>query len=103
MPYTLSHAAAALPFSRPLARLQLLSATVIGSMVPDFSYLLPMDLSRPQTHGAWSLLTFSLPIGLLCYWIFQCVIKRPLFAVLPDQTYLRWRAYERLAAISSPR
>ncbi len=41
MPFTISHAAAVLPFARLLARWRLLSATIIGSMVPDFGLLLP--------------------------------------------------------------
>ena len=71
MPYTLSHVAAVLPFSRLLARLQILSAMVIGSMAPDFGYLLPIHPPRVATHSAVSLVTFSLPLGLLSYWIFQ--------------------------------
>lgn len=103
MPYTLSHVAAVAPFSRFLSRWRILSATVIGSMVPDFGYLLPIPLTRAQTHGAISLITFSLPVGLVCYWIFQRLIKTPLLNVLPDQAYLRWRPSSMPAAISSAR
>jgi hypothetical protein len=103
MPYTLSHVAAAAPFSRFLIRWRLLSATLIGSMVPDFGYLLPLPLTRIQTHSAISLLTFSLPVGLVSYWIFQRLIKTPLLNVLPDQAYLRWLPFSTLASVSSPR
>jgi Domain of unknown function (DUF4184) len=103
MPYTLSHVAAVLPFSRLLARLRILSATVIGSMVPDFGYLLPIHPPRVVTHSAVSLLTFSLPLGLLSYWIFQCWIKVPLFNLLPDPAYLRWRPFAAPAALNNPR
>ena len=103
MPYTLSHVAAVLPFSRQLARLQILSAMVIGSMVPDFGYLLPIHPLRAATHSAVSLVTFSLPLGLLSYWIFQRWMKAPLFNLLPDQAYLRWRPFSAPATWTSPR
>jgi hypothetical protein len=103
MPYTLSHVAAVLPFSRPLARLRILSATVIGSMVPDFGYLLPLHPPREATHSALSLATFTLPLGLLSYWIFQRWIKVPLFNLLPDPAYLRWRPFAAPAALHSLR
>jgi hypothetical protein len=103
MPYTISHAAAVLPISPWLARLRILSATVIGSMVPDFGHLMPVNPSRVITHSALSLVTFSLPLGLLCYWIFQRLMKTPLLSLLPDQAYMRWRPFAAQAALNSPR
>jgi len=50
MPFTISHAAAVLPFSRWLKSRQLLSAAVIGSMAPDFGVFLPLHLPRAETH-----------------------------------------------------
>jgi hypothetical protein len=103
MPYTISHAAAVLPFSRWLARWQVLSATVIGSMVPDLGYLMPTYPPRPLTHSALSLITFSLPFGLLWYWVFQRVMKTPLLALLPDQAYMRWRPFAAPAVLNNSR
>ncbi len=103
MPYTISHAAAVLPFSRWLARWRMLSATVIGSLVPDLGYLMPAHPPRFFTHSAASLITFSLPFGLLFYWIFQRILKTPLLSVLPDQAYMRWRAFAAPALMNSPR
>jgi hypothetical protein len=103
MPYTISHAAAVLPFSHWLRRLRVLSATVIGSMVPDLGYLMPVHPSRMLTHSALSLVTFSLPLGLLCYWVFQRLMKTPLLSLLPDQAYMRWRPFAAPAALDSPR
>ena len=71
MPYTISHAAAVLPFSRWLKPRRLLSAAVIGSMIPDLGYLLPHDLPRVETHSLHALFTFCVPAGLACYWLFQ--------------------------------
>lgn len=103
MPYTISHAAAVLPFSRWLARWRILSAALVGSLVPDLGYLMPMHPPRFLTHSAPSLITFSLPFGLLFYWIFQRVMKTPLLSVLPDQAYMRWRACAAPASLNNPR
>jgi hypothetical protein len=103
MPYTISHAAAVLPFSRWLARWRILSAAVIGSLVPDLGYLMPLHPPRFLTHSAPSLITFSVPFGLLFYWIFQRVMKTPLLSVLPDQAYLRWRPFAAPAELNNPR
>jgi hypothetical protein len=93
MPFTISHAAAVLPFSRFLARWRLLSATLIGSMVPDFGWFTPWRSMRFETHSAVGLFTFCLPVGLATYWIFQRLIKTPLVELLPDGAYSRWRAF----------
>src|SRR5271154_3820752 len=93
MPFTISHAAVVLPFSRALARRRLLSAAIIGSMVPDFGLFAPWRMGRTGTHSAMGLLTFCLPIGLATYWIFQYLIKPPLLELLPDGAYARWRPF----------
>lgn len=89
MPFTISHAAAVLPLVRALARRRLLSAAVIGSMVPDFGLFLPWRLARVETHSALALLTFCLPVGLATYWIFQRIVRAPLTQILPDGTFSR--------------
>ena len=93
MPFTISHAAVVLPFSRFLARRRLLSAAMIGSMVPDFGWFMPWRPTRFETHSVIGLLTFCLPVGLAVYWIFQRLIKTPLMELLPDGAYARWRAF----------
>src|SRR5579859_7052961 len=90
MPFTISHAAAVLPFSRLLARWRLLSAAVIGSMVPDFGWFMPWRPARFETHSADALLTFCLPVGLVAYWLFQLVIRAPLLELLPTAAFVRW-------------
>src|ERR1700683_919702 len=103
MAFTLSHTAIVLPFSRPLRRWRLLSAAVIGSMVPDFGHFLPWRIQRFETHSALSLLTFCLPVGLAAYWAFQYLIKTPVLEVLPDGAYARWRPFSSPAEFSSLR
>ena len=90
-------------FARPLARWRLLSATIIGSMVPDFGFLMPWRPPRVETHSAWSLLGFCLPAGLLAFWVFQRLLKQPIMAVLPSPAYVRWRHFAAPADIASLR
>jgi hypothetical protein len=99
MPFTISHVAAVLPFSRWLARWRLLSATIIGSMVPDFGLLMPWRPDRTETHSRIGLLTFCLPVGLATFWVFQRLVKTPLMEVLPDSAYARWRRFGAPATI----
>jgi hypothetical protein len=105
MPFTLSHTAAVLPFARPLARWRMLSAALIGSMVPDFGLFLPWPWrpERFETHSALGLLTFCLPVGLATYWLFQYLVKTPMYELLPDGAHARWRPYAQPAAIRSMR
>ena len=91
MPFTISHSAAVLPFARPLARWRLLSAALIGSMVPDFGWFLPWRPARFETHSLDALLTFCLPVGLASYWLFQRLIRTPIMELLPPGAYARWR------------
>ncbi|HEY2465716.1 MAG TPA: DUF4184 family protein [Steroidobacteraceae bacterium] len=102
MPFTISHTAVVLPFSRLLARWQLLSAAVIGAMLPDFRVFFP-GMSRVETHSVTALFTFCLPVGLITYWLFQRLIKTPMLEVLPDGPYARWRPFAAEANIRSIR
>lgn len=101
MPFTIAHVATVLPFARWLQRGNLLSALVIGSMVPDFGFFLPWRLSRGETHSAAALLSFSLPVGLATYWFFQRFIKTAVREVLPDGPYLRSQVFAPVATFSS--
>lgn len=96
MPFTFAHPAAVLPLARWSGRWLVFSALVIGAMAPDFGYLFPGGYVHSRTHGPWSLLWFSLPAGLLVWWLFQILVKEPLIALSPAA----WRA--RLARLSAP-
>jgi hypothetical protein len=100
MPFTISHTAAVLPFSKWLARWQLLSAATIGAMVPDFRIFFP-GMPRVETHSIEALITFCLPVGLITYWVFQLLIKTPILEVLPEGPYARWRPFATAANIRS--
>jgi Domain of unknown function (DUF4184) len=100
VPFTISHTAVVLPFTRLLARWKLLSAAVIGAMVPDFRVFF-LGMPRVETHSARALLTFCLPIGMITYWLFQYLIKTPIVEILPDGPYARWRPVSARADIGS--
>ena len=89
MPFSVSHIAAVLPLHKPLRRLGLLSAAAIGAMAPDLDLILPIRLTREQTHGRLALLTFCLPVGLAAWALFQPLIKSALIEVLPNRVYAR--------------
>ena len=91
MPFTISHTAAVLPFGRILRQTKLLSAAVIGSMVPDFGLFFPYYFNRWETHGIIPLFRFCLPLGLLCYWLFQLHIKPATLELMPARLQDLWR------------
>lgn len=79
MPFTLSHAAAALPFRRTKL---MMSALVVGSFAPDFEYFL-------GHHGGFGhklpgIFLFDLPLGFAALWLFHRYVKEPLAACLPE-------------------
>jgi hypothetical protein len=66
VPYPFAHPAAVLPLARPMGRLGVPAALVIGSMVPDAWYLVP-GMVRADSHSFAGLFWFCLPVGLLAY------------------------------------
>lgn len=80
MPFTASHPAAILPLRRmglPVA------ALVIGSMVPDLPYYLPLPLSFAQTHSITGVLTVDLLLGLCAFVAWHALLARPLLWAAP--------------------
>ncbi|GGC77738.1 DUF4184 family protein [Undibacterium terreum] len=90
MPFTLSHPAAVLPLHKLLGRRSSISAMAIGSMAPDFAYFLP-GIHGLMTHSLAGILIFCLPAGLLAYFIFHLLIKRPACLLLPEFLLSRLR------------
>ena len=84
MPYAFAHPAAAVPLHRLLGRLAVPSALAIGSIVPDLWLFVPF-VTREETHSLWSLLWFSLPVGIVLYAAFHRVVKEPVLALLPSK------------------
>jgi hypothetical protein len=88
MPFTLSHAAAVLPFRR--SRLPW-SALVIGSFGPDFEYFLRMNYGSRAWHFYPDVVVYCLPSTLLIYFAFQIFARRPVLELLPESIHARVR------------
>jgi hypothetical protein len=80
MPFTISHAAAAIPFRR--TRL-VLSALVVGTMSPDFEYFMHGRLIGRLSHNLQGAFEFCLPVSLIVLALFHWIVKRPVVALLP--------------------
>jgi Domain of unknown function (DUF4184) len=83
MPFTLAHAAAAIPFRR--TRL-IMSAVVVGCFAPDFEYFLPFAHHGSFGHTLSGIFEFDLPLSLAVLWLFHRFAKEPLTACLPEGT-----------------
>jgi len=80
MPFTVAHAAAALP----LRRLKLVwSAFLVGSMAPDFPYVVGNIKYRSLGHDFPGVVLFTLPASFAALWFYHQVIKRPVAELLP--------------------
>ncbi|MGA2251875.1 DUF4184 family protein [Terracidiphilus sp.] len=86
MPFTLSHAAAALPFRR--TRL-IFSAVVFGSFAPDFEYFIRFGPWGKFGHSTLGIFVFDLPASLIMLWLFHRYAKEPLWAWLPERVRQR--------------
>ena len=88
MPFTVSHAAAALP----LRRLNLVwSAFLVGSMAPDFPYVVGTTDYRSLGHQFPGVIEFTLPASIFALWLFHTAIKRPAVRLLPIGVQQRLR------------
>jgi hypothetical protein len=86
MPLTPSHAVAAPLIQRvirPLGIILPMSALVIGTMVPDFEYLIRLSPGGGEWHTRVGLVEYCLPAGLATWWIFRTVIGPTLLRLLP--------------------
>lgn len=81
MPFTLSHAAAALPFRRANV---IPSALVVGTLAPDIEYFIRLQPGGGWGHTIPGAFAMSLPLGLATLWIFHRFVKTPLAYLLPD-------------------
>jgi len=80
MPFTVSHAAAVLPFRR----LNLVwSAFIVGSMAPDFPYIVGNMHDRDLGHHLPGLVLFTIPASFAALWLYHKVIKRPVIGLMP--------------------
>lgn len=80
MPFTPSHAAAVVP----LLRTGLVpSALVIGSMIPDLPYYVPVPVSSASTHSPAGILGVDVVLGLLVFVAWQLWLAPAAVALAP--------------------
>jgi len=72
MPFTLAHPAAVLPLVR--TRLPF-SALVVGSMAPDFPYVLALSTRAQYGHTLAGVFWFCVPASLGVLWVFHRYVK----------------------------
>jgi hypothetical protein len=108
VPFTLAHPAAVAPLWR-LARRRRpwFAALVVGTMTPDFEYLLRLTATAVWGHSLLGLVRFCLPVGLVALAAWEGIIRAPARRVLAlptDETPVfgpadeRWRWWARAAA-----
>ena len=80
MPFTVAHAAAALP----LRKLNLVwSAFLMGSLAPDSPYIIGSVKYRALGHELPGVMLFTLPVSFAVLWLFHRAIKKPVAGLLP--------------------
>jgi len=84
MPFTLSHAAAALPLRHLLRSTAVFPALVIGCFIPDIPYFLPAPLSNINAHQLPELVLFGIPCGWAIYALWFGLLLEPTAALLPQ-------------------
>ena len=92
MPYAIAHPAAIIPLHRWLGRYSVPSALVIGSVIPDAWYFVPL-LGRPDTHTVHGALLFCVPLTLLAYAAYHLLAKQPLLALFPRRLAAKLRTW----------
>ncbi|HEY6889589.1 MAG TPA: DUF4184 family protein, partial [Solirubrobacter sp.] len=80
MPFTGSHPAAVVP----LLRTGLVpSALVIGSMIPDLPYYVPVPVSSTVTHSAAGVIGVDLVLGVAVFAVWQLVLAPAVVGLAP--------------------
>ncbi len=95
MPFTLSHAAAALPFGKfkPIW-----PALVIGTFAPDLQYFIWISDEDRSGHHFPGVFLLSIPIAILMLCLFEWCVKSPIVELLP--TGVQRRLQDRLRPLS---
>jgi hypothetical protein len=86
MPFTLSHAAAALPFQKLKP---VWPALVIGTFAPDLQYFTWISDEDRSGHHFPGIVMLAIPLALLLLWLFECYVKGPAIELLPNSVQRR--------------
>lgn len=86
MPVTISHPVISIPLQRTGL---VLSALIIGSLMPDFEFFLRLSDGRVIGHTFTGMFLFCIPVGMLVLLVFHKLIKFPLLSLVPHNHQLR--------------
>lgn len=81
MPFTPSHAISVLPLPR---RWFVLPALIVGSMTPDFEYLLRFSFQWRWGHSIPGIVFFDVPIGMLVLLLYFSLMQYPILLLTPE-------------------
>ncbi len=82
MPITPAHAAAAWPLRAWMRRLPL-SALIVGTMSPDYEYLLTLAPITRFAHTLRGLALFCVPVSLAVWFVFRRLVRPAIVDLLP--------------------
>jgi anti-anti-sigma factor len=83
MPFTLSHPSIVMPLAKTGLKLSM-TGLVMGSMVPDFEFLLQMAESKNISNTWYGIFLFSIPATILFSFLFHNYVRNSLINSLPD-------------------
>jgi hypothetical protein len=90
VPFTLAHAAAALPFRRTRV---ILPALIVGTLAPDFEYFLRLAPTGSLGHTLLGVFVLDLPLAMLVLWLFDHVVRFSTIDLMPVPLRLRFAAH----------
>lgn len=96
MPFTFSHPAIILGFSKISKSKLSFTGLIVGSLAPDFEYFIFMQMRRTHGHEMDSFFWFNLPICILLAFIYHGIVKVPLTNSLPHFLYRKLSTYKQL-------
>jgi uncharacterized protein DUF4184 len=83
MPFTIAHAAAALPLWHASRKRLRLAALVLGCATPDYIYFLHLNTVGRFGHTLPGLILFCLPAGWFSLWLFDRFGRRGVEILIP--------------------
>lgn len=83
MPFTFSHPAAILPFTKLKPQWFSLTALIIGSLSPDFEYFIRMKMYGHYSHTIQGVVFFDLPLVVLLSFVYHNIVRNELVSNLP--------------------
>jgi hypothetical protein len=75
MPFTFSHPAAILPLRWLPNKYYSLTGLIIGSMTPDFEFLIRMNVGSIYSHTLAGIFYFDIPVGIAICFLFHDVVR----------------------------